>query len=145
MFVQPVERLVQNKKTRIFHNGLGNSKALAHAKGVFSHSFFHVRVKAYLAKNQADVSFGDLPSHIRQNFQIFSACILGEKAGSFDDDSETFREIHIPADLLSEYMDRSCRSGKETADAFHQHCFAGAIISHNTVNLSAVQGKIDLF
>lgn len=107
--------------------------------------FFHVRVKAYLAKNQADVGFGDLPSHIRQNFQIFSACILGEKAGSFDDDSETFREIYVPADLFSEHMDGSCGGGEETADALHQHGFAGTIVSYNTVNLSAVQGKIDLF
>ena len=57
------------------------------------------------------------PPHIRQNFQIFSACILGEKAGSFDDDSETFREIYVPADLLSEHMDGSCGWREETADA----------------------------
>ena len=46
-------------------------KALAHAKGVFSHSFFHVRVKAYLAKNQADVGFGDLPSSYPPEFPDF--------------------------------------------------------------------------
>ncbi len=80
--------------------------------------FFHVRVKAYLAKNQADVGFGDLPSHIRQNFQIFSACILGEKAGSLMMTPRLSWEIYVPADLFSEHMDGSCGWREETADAF---------------------------
>ena len=135
LFVQAVQRFVQNQQSWVFHDSLGDPQPLAHSHGVFGHplilcisqpELFHTGIHTFSGGPAVDSS---------QKLQVFQPAVIGHEAWRLNQQPQVRWKVHIPAHLVSCHNDPPSGGTDKTADALHQHGLPTAVASNDTVDL----------
>ena len=134
MLVQTIKRFIQNQQGWILHQCLCNAKALPHAKGILADRLLHLRIQSYCPDGLCHCLFVNFFAKGGQQFKISHACKIRQKSRCLNNNSRIRRKIHIFADSLIIHGNFTGIRNQKSADTFHQHGLAAAVVAHNAVN-----------
>ena len=134
MLVQAVKGLIQNQQGGILHQRLCNAKALPHTERILADRLLHLRIQPYFPNSLGHCLFVNFFSKRCQQFKISHTCEIRQKSRCFNDNPRIRRKIHIFADSLIIHGNFTGIRNQKSADTFHQHGLAAAVVAHNAVN-----------